>query len=119
MGPSAGVDRYQLAGLDERERGFSRLVECEQAEQGYRAILRYERAVLTTNYHPTQEIALQSLIHSLQMQGYRLLKTQRSFRLGVYLGSQAPWVEYPDPPSEAGKAGWWARFLRWFGPSAF
>ncbi len=32
------LDKHQLAGLDNRERGFSRPVEFERVEEGYRAI---------------------------------------------------------------------------------
>lgn len=93
-----GLDKHQLAGLDHRERGFSRPVEFEQAGDGYRAILRYETVRVATETHLTQDEALTILIQSLHAQGYRQLKTQRSFRNGVYLGSQELWVEYPDPP---------------------
>ena len=33
-------EKHQLAGLDERERGFSRPVVYQQADGGYQAILR-------------------------------------------------------------------------------
>lgn len=105
-------DRYQLAGLDERERGFSRPVEFEQAGQPYRAVLKYEAARITTDLHSTQEAALLTLIRTLQSRGYRQLKTQMSFRRGGYLGSQEPWVEYPDaPPTWSHPRGLFARFL--------
>ena len=93
----AGLDKHQLAGLDNRERGFSRTVEFERAEEGYRAILRYETVRIATETHATQDDALTGLIQSLQTQGYRQLKTQMNFRDGVYLGSRELWVEYPDP----------------------
>ena len=44
-------EKHQLAGLDTRERGFSRPVVFEQADGGYQAILRYETTrVVTTAY---------------------------------------------------------------------
>jgi hypothetical protein len=92
-----GFDKHQLAGLDDRERGFSRPVEFERAGENYRAILRYETVRVTTDPYPTQDVALLTLIQTLQSQGYRQLRTQISFRNGVYLGSQELWVEYPDP----------------------
>lgn len=110
-----GLDKHQLAGLDDRERGFSRPVEFEQDGQGYRAILRYETLRVTTETHPTQNEALTILIQALQSQGYRQLKTQMSYRDGVYLGSQELWVEYPDPQeSEPEQSSFLRRVLSWF-----
>jgi hypothetical protein len=110
-----GLDKHQLAGLDEWERGFSRPVEFEQDGQGYRAILRYEALCVTTETHPTQNEALAILIQTLHSQGYRQLKTQMSFRNGVYLGSQEFWIEYPDPPeSQPERSSFLGRVLSWF-----
>lgn len=110
-----GLDKHQLAGLDHRERGFSRPVEFEQAEEGYRAVLRYETTRVVSASQPTQDEALAVLIQSLHGQGYRQLKTQRSFRNGVYLGSQELWVEYPDPPqTEPEPSGLLGKVLNWF-----
>lgn len=110
-----GLDKYQLAGLDNRERGFSRPVEFERAGEGYQAILRYETVRVETEAHPTQDEALTVLIQSLHAQGYRQLKTQRSFRNGVYLGSQELWVEYSDPPqAEPEPSGFFSTIKSWF-----
>jgi hypothetical protein len=107
-------DKHQLAGLDDRERGFSRPVEFERAGESYRAILRYETVRVTTDPHPTQDLALLTLIQTLQSQGYRQLKTQISFRNGVYLGSQELWVEYPDPSQpELESSGLMTTVMRW------
>lgn len=110
-----GLDKYQLAGLDDRDRGFSRPVEFELGGEGYRAILRYETVRIMTETHPTQDDALVILIQTLHAQGYHQLKTQRSFRDGVYLGSQELWVEYPDPPqAEPEQSGFFDRIRTWF-----
>ncbi|MDF0674868.1 MAG: hypothetical protein P0120_11110 [Nitrospira sp.] len=110
-----GLDKHQLAGLDNRERGFSRPVEFERSGEGYRAILRYETVRVTTEIHPTQDHALSSLIQTLHARGYRQLKTQMSFRDGVYLGSQELWVEYPDPPETVlGPSGFFDKIMKWF-----
>ncbi len=112
-----GLDRHQLAGLDDRERGFSRPVEFEQAGEQFRAVLRYESVRVATDPHPTQDLALRILIRTLQARGYRQLKTQMSFRNGLYLGSQELWIEYSDPPQpESESSGWLARLKRWFQP---
>jgi hypothetical protein len=110
-----GLDKHQLAGLDDRERGFSRPIVLERTGESYRAILRYESVRVETDRYQTQDAALGALIQTLQMQGYRQLKTQMSFRNGVYLGSQALWVEYPDAPlAESETAGFIAKLLEWF-----
>ncbi len=113
----AGFDKYQLAGLDNRERGFSRPVEFQGEGDGYRAILRYEAVRVTTDAQPTQDEALTGLIRSLHAQGYRQLKTQLSFRNGMYLGSQELWVEYPDPPqAEPAQPSFFEKIKNWFAP---
>ena len=110
-------DKHQLAGLDERERGFSRPVELERAGDRYRAILRYETMRVSTEPELTQDRALVALIRTLHAQGYRQLRTQVSFRNGVYLGSQEMWVEYPDPSlPEPERPGFIARLLGWIRP---
>ena len=114
MGTTA-QDTYQLAGLDPRERGFSRPVEVKQEDQRYLASLRYESTCVVTEPADTQEAALQLLIATLHGQGYRQLKTQISFRGGTYLGSRECWVEYPDPPLAARRgAGLVATIRNWF-----
>jgi len=106
-------DRHQLAGVDDRERGFNRPVEIEAIGQGFRAVLQYERLHVTTEPQITQDQALYALIHILHAQGFRQLKTQRSFRAGVYLGSQESWVEYPDPSVEPAPQGFFATLIGW------
>ena len=109
-----GCDRHQLAGLDDRVRGFSRPVEFERAGESYRALLRYETVRVVTELFQTQDGALLAMIQILQSRGYRQLKTQKSFSNGVYLGSQELWVEYPDPPeAEPERAGFLSRMLNW------
>lgn len=90
-------DTYQLAGLDPRDRGFSRSVEVVSDDRQYRATLRYEAARIVTEA-ASQGAAVERLIATLHGQGYRQLKTQVSFRDGAYLGSREAWIEYPDPP---------------------
>lgn len=101
---------YQLAGLDPRERGFSRPVEVVSVDRQYRAILRYEAARIVTEA-ASQDAALERLIAALQRQGYRQLKTQISFRDGTYLGSRDPWTEYADPPP---RSTFFAALRSWF-----
>ena len=111
-----GLDKHQLSGLDDRERGFSRPIELERGGDGYRAVLRYESLKIESDLHHTQDAALLTLIQTLHVRGYRQLKTQMSFRDGAYLGSQELWVEYPDPPMDvAGSTGLIAKVRSWFG----
>lgn len=108
-------EKHQLAGLDTRERGFSRLVVFEQANGGYQAILRYETTRVVTTAQDTPGAALEELIRTLQEQGYSQLRSQLSVREGTYLGSQEPWIEYPDPARDAEQqGGWLKRLLRSF-----
>lgn len=108
-------EKHQLAGFDTRERGFSRPVVFEQADGGYQAILRYETTRVVTTVQATPGAALEYLIRTLQGQGYSQLRSQLSVREGSYLGSQEPWIEYPDPPrSTEQEVGWLKRLFRCF-----
>ncbi|MDO9117914.1 MAG: hypothetical protein Q7U39_08150 [Nitrospira sp.] len=113
MGES-GLDKHQLAGLDYRERGFNRPVEFVRAGEQFCAILRYETIRISTDPHPGQDAALMALIRDLHLQGYRQLRTQVSFRNGIYLGSQELWVEYPDPAPPPKPAGLLSKILGLF-----
>lgn len=111
------MDKHQLAGFDARERGFSRPVEFEEAEEGIRAILRYETTRMVTAARETPVMALEELIRTLQGQGYSQLRSQLSVRNGVYLGSQEPWIEYPDPERKPELSSrWLERLIRCFQP---
>jgi len=83
-------EKHQLAGVDARERGFSRPVD-RGTESGIHRVAR-----------DTPVAALEELIRTLQGQGYSQLRSQLSIKEGTYLGSQEPWIEYPDleRPSE-------------------
>jgi len=111
-----GLDKHQLAGLDHRERGFSRPVEFEEAGECFCAVLRYETVRISTEPHPAQDAALLALIQALHTQGYRQLRTQVSFRNGIYLGSQELWVEYPDPAPPVKPEGLLSKIAGWFRP---
>lgn len=112
--PDPAEEKYQLAGFDARERGFNRPVEFVHTSSGYQATLRYESARLVTPEAPSPAEALKELILLLQQQGYRQLRSQRSYRNGIYLGSQELWVEYPDRPtvSEVGIVGLLKKWFR-------
>ena len=108
-------EKHQLAGFDARERGFSRPIVFEQAEGGYLAILRYETTRVVTTTQATPGVALEELIRVLQGQGYSQLRTQLSVREGSYLGSQEPWIEYPDPARQTETPdGLISKFFTWF-----
>ena len=112
------TDKHQLAGVDARERGFSRPVVYEQADGGYQAILRYETTRVVTTARATPGAALDELIRMLQGQGYSQLRSQLSIRDGTYLGSQEPWVEYPDPERNPETPdGMIGRLFSWFSRS--
>jgi hypothetical protein len=110
-------EKHQLSGLDTRERGFSRPVVFEQAAGGYQAMLRYETTRVMTTPQATTVAALEELVRTLHEEGYSQLRSQLSVRGGTYLGSQEPWIEYPDPVRATEEEGGWIkrlfrRFLR-------
>ena len=116
MSDPAG-ERHQLAGFDARERGFSRPVEFIRTPSGYQAVLRYETTRIVTPEAPSPAEALSQLILLLQQQGYTQLRSQQSYRDGIYLGSQEAWVEYPDRPVES-EVGILGLLKKWLMPSA-
>ena len=97
-------EKHLLAGLDERARGFSRVVEVETRDGAFRAIFRYEALALESAGAESPAAALSEMVRLLQERGCRQLRTRLVFVGGVYLGSQELWVEYPDPePAPAGR----------------
>jgi hypothetical protein len=109
------TEKHQLAGMDARERGFSRPVVFEQADGGYHAILRYETTRVATIAQDTPGAALEELVRTLQGQGYSQLRSQLSVREGAYLGSQEPWIQYPDPARQPETPdGLISKFFAWF-----
>ena len=114
--PEPAGEKHQLAGFDARERGFNRPVELLRTSSGFQASLRYEAVHLVTSDTSTTADALQQLIRLLQEQGYTNLRSQQSYRDGVYLGSQEPWIEYPDRQPEP-KVGLLGLIKKWLGRS--
>jgi len=106
-------EKHQVAGLDPRERGFSRPVVFEQVDGGVQAILRYETTRVVTAAQSTPQTALEELIRTLQAEGYSQLRSQLSVRDGSYLGSQEPWVEYPDADHGTDRRGGWLKRWLW------
>lgn len=98
----AAIERYQLAGFDDRERGFNRPVECNEISGGYRAVLHYEGLRVCAEHPESTTGALKELVALLHQRGYRDLRSQLSFRQETYLGTQEPWMSYEDPQWEAG-----------------
>ncbi len=94
---------YQLSGLDERERGFTRQVECTFNENLYHVVLRYERVNVEGSSPMNETSALQNLVEILHTSGYTQLRSQLIFQGKTYLGSQELWVDYPDPERVAEK----------------
>ena len=105
------LEKHLLAGLDERERGFSRPVEIERREGASLAIFRYETLALESA-GAGSAAALAGMVRLLQERGYRQLRTRLIFLGGAYLGSQELWVEYADPERPPESAGGWAGLVR-------
>ena len=116
MSDPAG-EKHQLAGFDARERGFNRPVEFLRTASGYQATLRYEATHIVTPEAPSSADALRQLIVILQQQGYTQLRSQQSYRDGIYLGSQELWVEYPDRQT-ATEVGLLGLLKKWLGRSS-
>lgn len=88
-------------------------MELVRTAAGYQARLRYESTHVVTPDAPSAAEALQHMIQLLLEQGYTQLRSQQSYRDGLYLGSQELWVEYPDrqPEPEVGLLGLMKKWL--------
>lgn len=103
---------YHVAGLDDRDRGFSRQIHVIPREGGFQARLRYESLQIDVDPVPTEDQVLEGLIHVLHDRGYRQLRTQRIFIGEQYLGNQELWVEYPDPEAPLEMRKTWLAWIR-------
>ncbi len=106
---------YQLSGVDDHERGFTRQVEISSHQGLFHAVLRYEKLQVSGKPCVEEDAALRELIQKLQGQGYTQLRTQLIFRGPHYLGSQEMWSDYPDqesPTASKYKLLHWIR--KWF-----
>ena len=113
--PASQINTYQLAGMDDRERGFNRQVKVSASKGVSRAVIQYEALRMEGPPGETEETALGHLIQMLQQRGYTQLRTQLIFRGDRYLGSQELWREYPDPdPSADSSEGPFRWIRRWF-----
>jgi len=110
---------YQIAGLDDRERGFNRQASVEVSPEGVQIHLRYETFHVEIGPVPTEEQALDDLAQELQLRGYSQLRSQRLFAGERYLGSQEAWVDYPDPPSPTKIPSLWDRLICLIGGKRF
>ena len=91
---------YQLAGLDDRGRGFNRQVEMKVLDGTFQALFRYERFLVETEPQVTEQAAVAMLINQLQDRGYTQLRTRLQFRGEAYLDNQELWEEHQDPEPE-------------------
>jgi len=105
---------YQIAGLDDRERGFNRQAPVTTSSEGVQLQLWYETFQIMVGPVPTEEQALQELIRELHQRGYSQLRHQRLLEGERYLGSQEARVDYPDPPPPPEPLSLWNRMLRLF-----
>ncbi len=90
-------EKHLLAGLDERARGFTRMVSVEQQAETFRASLQYETFLVVSADATSPTAALADLARRLHERGYTQLRSRLTFVGGTYLGSQEQWVEYADP----------------------
>ncbi len=93
------LNRYQLSGFDDRDRGFTRDIELRQSDGQFLAVFRYEHVRIATGPHETERAALLNLIQQLQKNGYTFLRSRLHFRGDQYLGNQEPWEAHPDAKS--------------------
>ena len=97
MAPDIPPNKYQLAGVDDLDRGFNRQTEIRWIEEQCHAIFQYEKFFLESPPQPSERAALTMLIAQLHERGYTQLRTRLQFRGEEYLGNQELWEEHCDP----------------------
>ena len=111
-------EKHLIAGLDERARGFTRMVSVASQAEVFRASLQYETHLVVSADADSPSAALADLARRLHERGYTQLRSQLTFAGGTYLGSQEQWVEYADPErapeTEGGLFGLVRRLCRMF-----
>lgn len=113
MNPDTPLSRvYQIAGLDDRERGFNRQASVTESPEGFQVHLRYESVKITIGPVQTEEQALQGLVLELHGLGYSQMRYQRLFDGEQYLGSQEMWIDVPDPEKPPASESTWRRWFR-------
>ena|SRR5438876_1900456 len=105
-------EKHLLAGLDQRARGFTRMVSIEQQAETFRASLQYETLLVVSADAASPAAALADLARRLHERGYAQLRSRLTFAEGAYLGSQGQWVEYPDPERAPVAEGKFVRLVR-------
>ena len=106
----SSVNKYQISGCDDLERGFNRHIEIHNHNGEFLAIFRYEKFLLKTKPQHSEQAALAILIAQLQEHGYTQLRSRIHFRGEHYLGNQEIWEDHPDPD----QPNWWARWREAF-----
>ncbi len=114
---SVPIEKHQLAGVDDRARGFARTVELHCRDNFYHATFLYETHRLHGEPAETAAAALEALVRVLHREGYRQIQTRLSFRGEEYLGSQEVWVDYADPRLLSPLARLWMWLREWIHPA--
>ncbi len=114
---SVPIEKHQLAGVDNRQRGFARTVDLHCRDSDYHATLLYETHRLQGEPAETGAAALEALVRVLHREGYRQIQTRLSFRGEEYLGSQEVWVDYADPHLPSPLARLWTWLREWIHPA--
>jgi hypothetical protein len=106
---------YQITGLDDQKRGFTRQIEVSDQNGAFIALFRYEKIRVEIQGQETESATIEALISHLHQEGYMQLQTRLQFQGETYLGTQEFWTEHPDPiPKQAESQGWWQKMLRKF-----
>ena len=100
---------YQIAGLDDRSRGFNRQATVTFLNDHYQAIFLYEKFRMVAENEESETAAVHGLIRRLHETGYRELRSRLHFRGRDYLGNQELWEEHADPETQ----NLWHRLVMW------
>ena len=109
MGVHPVSNTYQIAGLDDRSRGFNRQATVTFKEDRFQAVFLYEQFRMVAEHGESETAVVHELIRRLHESGYRELRSRLHFRGEEYLGNQELWEEHADPDSQH----IWPRVIGW------
>ena len=109
MNRHPGSNTYQIAGLDDRSRGFTRQATVTFLNHRYQAVFLYERFRMVAEHDKSEPAVIHQLVRQLHESGYRELRTRLHFRGKEYLGTQELWEEHPDPANRF----FWNKLVSW------
>lgn len=87
---------YQLEGVDEEGRYFSRSVILTELGGLLSVSFNYEGIKISANSHHTHDGALKELVSQIKKSGFINIRARLNYVGSRYLAEGKPWIYFPD-----------------------